>query len=71
MDFRLSLDCSMFGTLSNRKSAIPTSRPSKRSEGEIAMVVDHLPQFAATRARCAYCSLIKLENHTFICSFDV
>ena len=43
-----------------------TSQPSKRSKGEIAMVVDHLPQFAATRARCAYRSLIKLENRTFI-----
>ena len=66
MDFRFSLARSMIGTFSNRKKAIPTSRPSKRSKGEIAMVVDHLPQFAATRARCAYCSLNKLENHTFI-----
>ena len=66
MDFRFSLARSMIGTFSNRKKAIPTSRPSKRSKGEIAMVVDHLPQFAATRARCAYRSLIKLENRTFI-----
>ena len=66
MDFRFSLARSMIGTFSNRKKAIPTSRPSKRSKGEITMVVDHLPQFAATRARCAYCSLNKLENHTFI-----
>ena len=66
MDFWFSLACSMIGTFSNKKRAIPTSWPSTRSKGEIAMVVDHLPQFAATRARCAYCSLIKLENHTFI-----
>ena len=65
-DFRLSLARSMIGTFSNRKRAISTSRPSKRSKGEIATVVDHLPQFAATRSRCAYCSLIKLENRTFI-----
>ena len=66
MDFRFSLARSMIGTFSNKKRAIPTTRPSKRSKGEIAIVVDHLPQFAATRARCAYCSLNKLENHTFI-----
>ena len=65
MDFRFSLARSMIGTFSNRKRVIPTSRPSKRSKGEIAVLVDHLPQFAATRARCAYCSLIKIENHTF------
>ena len=53
MDFQFSLAHSMIGTFSNRKRAIPTSRPSKRSKGEIAMVVDHLPQFAATRTRCA------------------
>ena len=56
----------MILTFSNRKRAIPTSGPSKRSKGEIAMVVDQLPQFAATHARCASCSLIKLENRTFI-----
>ena len=66
MDFRFSLARSMIGTFSNRKREIPTSQPSKRSKGEIAMVVDHLPQFAATRARCTYSSLIKLENRTFI-----
>ena len=66
MDFWFSLTRSRIGIFSNRRRAIPTSRPLKRSNGEIAAVVDHLPQFAATRARCVYCSLIKLENHTFI-----
>ena len=66
MDFRFSLARSLIGTFSNRKRAIPASPPSKRSKGEITMVVDHLPQFNATRARCAYCSLIKFENRTFI-----
>ena len=78
-NFRFSLPRSMIGTSSNTKRAIPTSRPSKRSKvskikiqrvqrpkDQIAVVVDHLPQFAATRARCAYCSLIKIENRTFI-----
>ena len=64
MDFRFSLARSMIGNFSNRKRVIPTSRPSKRSKGEIAVLVDHLPQFTTTRARCAYCSLIKIENHT-------
>ena len=66
MDFRFNLARSMIGTFSNRKRAIPTLQPLKRSKGEIIMVVDYLPQFASTCARCAYCSLIKLENHTFI-----
>ena len=44
MDFRLSLAHSMIGTFSNRKRAIAKSRPWKRSKGQIAMVVDHLPQ---------------------------
>ena len=66
MDFRFSLARLMIGTFSNWKRAIPTSQPSKRSKGEITMVLDHLPQFAATRTRCAYCSLNKLENRTFI-----
>ena len=66
LDFSVSLARSMIRTFSNRKRAIPTSRPSVRSKGKIAIVVDHLPQFAATRARCAYCSLIKLENRMFI-----
>ena len=66
MDFRFSLAGSMIATFSKRKKAIPISRPSKRSKDEIPMVIDHRPQFAATRARCAYCSLIKLENRTFV-----
>ena len=66
INFRFNLARSMIGTFSNRKRAIPTSRSSKRSTGEIATVVDHLPQFAATHARCAYCSLIKIENRTFM-----
>ena len=66
MDFRFSLACSMIGTFSNRKRAIPASQYFKRSKSEITMVVDHLPEFAATHSRCGYCSLIKLENPTFI-----
>jgi hypothetical protein len=66
MDFRFSLARSMIGKFSNRKRAVPTSRPSKRSKGESFEVVDHLPQFAVTRARCAICSSKKMENRTFV-----
>ena len=66
MDFRFSLAHPMIGKFSNRKRAIPTSRPSKRSKGESFEVVDHLPQFAATRARCAVYSFKKIENRTFV-----
>ena len=44
-------------TFSNRKRAIPTSPPSKRSKGEIAMVVDHLPQFTATQMQDVHIAL--------------
>ena len=66
MDFRFSLSRSLIGKFSNRKRAVPTSRPSKRSKGESFDTVDHLPQFAATRARCALCSSKKIENCTFV-----
>ena len=44
MDFRFSLTRSMIGKVSNRKRAVPTSRPSKRSKGESFDDVDHLPE---------------------------
>ena len=47
----------MIETFSNRKRAIPTSPPSKRSMGEIAMVVDHLPQFTATQTQDVHIAL--------------
>ena len=67
VDFWFSLACSMIGNFRNKKTVVPTSRSLKRSKGENAMVVDHLPQFAATRARCAYCSAEQVESRTFIC----
>lgn len=65
MDFRFSLARSMIGKFSNRKRAVPTSRPSKRSKGESFGVVDHLPEFTAKRARCTLCASKNIENRTF------
>ena len=52
MDFRFSLACSMIGKFSNRIRAVPASRPSKRSKVDTFGVIDHLPEFAATRVLC-------------------
>ena len=68
MNLRINLARSMIGKFSNRKRAVPTSRPSKRSKGESFVVVDHLPEFATTRAQCALCSFEKIENRTCICT---
>ena len=67
MDFWFSLACSMMGNFCNWIRAVPTSRPSKRSKGEKAITADHLPQIAATHARCAYCSANKVKSCIFIC----
>ena len=66
MDFRFSLARSMIRNFCNRKRALPKSRPSKRSKGENDMVVDHLPEFAETRSRCAFCATKKVENRTYV-----
>ena len=66
LNFRFSLARSMIGKVSNRKRAVPTSRPSKWSKGDSFDVVDHLPEFATTRAHCALCSFKNIENWTFI-----
>ena len=66
MNFRINLAHSMIGKFSNRKRAVPISRPSKRSKGESFLVVDHLPEFATTRSQCALCSFEKIENRNFL-----
>ena len=66
MDFRFRLARSMIWNFCNRKIAVPTSRPSNRSNGEKAMVICccwSFAQFAATRATCAYGSAKKVESH--------
>ena len=67
MDFRFSLACSLTGKFSNRKRIVPVHRPSKKSKGNSFDIVDHLPEFSATCARCALCSSKKIENRIFIC----
>ena len=67
VDFWFSLACSIIRNFWNRIRAVPTSRPSKRSKGEKAITADHLPQIAATHARCAYCSANKVKSCIFIC----
>ena len=66
MDFCFSLARSLIGKFSNRKRTVPVHRPSKKSKGDSFDTVDHLPEFSATRARCALCSSKKIENRTFI-----
>ena len=46
----------MIQKFSSRKRAVPLSRPSKRSRGPSFDIVDHLPHFAPSRVRCAFCS---------------
>ena len=70
MEFLFSLARSKIGKFSNRERAFPTNRPSKKSKCDSFGVVDHLPEFAATRTQCALCSTRQIENRTFIrCSF--
>ena len=57
MDFWFSLARSKIGTFINRKRAIPTSRTSKRSKGEIAMV--HLRHMRHAIARARLCTCLK------------
>ena len=44
INFLFTLACSVIGNFCNRKRAVPTSRPSKRSKDEKVVVVDHLLQ---------------------------
>ena len=56
LDFRYSIAQTMIQKFSSRKRAVPLSRPSKRSRGPSFDIVDHLPHFAPSRVRCAFCS---------------
>ena len=44
INFLFTLACSVIGNFCKRKRAVPTSRPSKRSKDEKAVVVNHLLQ---------------------------
>ena len=51
---------------SSRKRTAPLSRPSKRSTGPSFDIVDHLPDFAPSRVRCAFCSSKNVESRTYV-----
>ena len=55
LDFRYSIAQTMIRKFSSRKRAVPLSRPSKRSRDRSLDIVDHLPDFAPSRVRCAFC----------------
>ena len=67
LDFRYALAYNMIRKFSGRKRAVPLTRSSKRSKGPSFDDVDHLPNFADTRVRCALCSSKKVENRTYVC----
>ena len=54
LNFRYSIAETMIRKFSSRKRAAPLSRPSKRSRGPSFDIVDHLPDFAPSRVRCAF-----------------
>ena len=53
--FQYSITQTMIRKFSSRKRAVSLSRPSKRSRGPSFDIVDHLPDFAPSRVRCAFC----------------
>ena len=50
----------------SRKRAVPLSRPSKRSRGPSFDIVDHLPDFAPSRDRCAFYSSKNVKSQTYV-----
>ena len=66
LDFRYSIAQTMIRKFSSRKRAVPLSRPSKRSRGPSFDIVDHLPDFAPSRVRCAFCSSKNVESRTYV-----
>ena len=66
LDFRYSIAQTMIRKFSSRKRAVPLSRPSKRSRGPSFDIVDHLPDFAPSRVRCAFCSSKNVESRSYI-----
>lgn len=65
MGLRYSIALNIIQNFSSRRSAVPSSRPLKRSIGESFDFVDHFPAFAISRARCILWSLRKVENRAY------
>ena len=66
LDFRYSIAQTMIRKFSSRKRAVPLSRPLKRSRDPSSDIVDHLPDFAPSRVRCAFCSSKNVESRTYV-----
>ena len=66
LDFRYSIAQTMIREFSSGKRAAPLSRPSKRSRGPSFDIVDHLPDFAPSRVRCAFCSSKNVKSRTYV-----
>ena len=64
LDFRYSIAQTMIRKFSSRKGAVPLSRSSKSSGGPSFDTEYHLPDFAPSRVRCAFCSSKNVENRT-------
>ena len=65
LDSRYSIAQTMIRKFSSRKRDVPLSTPSKRSRGPSFDIVDHLPDFAPSRVRCAFCSK-NFESRTYV-----
>ena len=64
LEFRYSIAQTMIRKFSSRKRAVPLSRPSKRLRGPSFDILDHLPDFAPSRVRCAFCSSKNVASRT-------
>ena len=66
LEFRYSVAQAMIRKFSSRKRAVLLFRPSKRSRGPSFDIVDHLPDFAPSRVRYAFCSSKNVESRTYV-----
>ena len=66
LDFQYSIAQTMIRKFSSRKRAVPLTRPSKRSRGPSFDIVDHLPDFAPSRVRCAFFLSKNVESRTYV-----
>ena len=66
LDFRYSIAQTMIQKFSSRKRAVPLSRRLKRLRGPSFDIVDHLPDFAPSQIRCAFCSSKNVESRTCV-----
>ena len=65
-DFWYNIAETMIQKFSSRKRAVPLSRRLKRSRGPSFDTADHLPDFAPSQIRCAFCSSKNVESRTYV-----